>query len=49
MAGRLKGYDVLNEEQKRVLCSFYEASMKTTGKDMQPKIMQAAEQADLSF
>lgn len=49
MAARSRNYDVLNEEQKRVLCSFYDAGMKTTGKEMHPKIIQAAEQADLSF
>ena len=44
MASTSTSYDVLSDEQKRILTEFYNKGMTTTAKNMREVILKAAEQ-----
>ena len=42
-------YEILSDEQKRVLYSFYENGMNSASKEMENMIQKAAEEAETTF
>jgi hypothetical protein len=44
-----RNYDVLTDEQKRVLKSFYDDGMNSTAKDKRELIVKASDQAGTSY
>ncbi len=47
MASTSTSYDVLSDEQKRILTEFYNKGMTTTAKNMREVILKAAERRQL--
>ena len=49
MAVRSMAYSVLTDGQKRVLSTFYDKGMTSTGVDMRETIMKAADETETSY
>ena len=45
----VRSYDVLNEDQKQVLRTFYDKGMNSSSKDKHELMLKAAEETGISF